>query len=102
MAQPLVVKDTEKTVLDVKIIGDRVVFVETDGNLTIAARLERLTVGTSLRALAPPIPGKPRRGRRSNADKLADALATKRPTVAREKTAVVEKTEDPAEDQAAA
>ena len=69
MVQSMVLKDTEKVIADIKIVGDRVIFIEKDGSLTIAARIQQRA--QSVRVVAPPAPTKKRVGRRSNAEKAA-------------------------------
>ena len=74
MVQSMVLKDTEKVIADIKIVGDRVIFIEKDGSLTIAARIQQRA--QSVRVVAPPAPTKKRVGRRSNAEKAAMASAS--------------------------
>ena len=73
MVQSMILKDTEKVIADIKIVGDRVIFIEKDGSLTIEARIQQRA--QSVRVVAP-APVKKRVGRRSNAEKAAMASAS--------------------------
>ena len=82
MSQPLVLQDSEKIILDVKIVGDRVMFIEQDGSFTIAATIiPKVELIAAKWANGRSVPAKPKgkAGRKSNAEKarIANEAAEK-------------------------
>lgn len=69
----LVLKDTDRVISDVKVVADRVVFVEQDGTWTIAAKIAAKQTQPNV-AIVPEKP-KSKAGRKSNAERARLAAA---------------------------